>query len=441
MARYLLAASPIPGHVTPMLAIAADLRRRGHEVRLLAGETFHPAAANAGVQPLPLADIARPASAGPPPGRLPGVIGRWRTGRAELRSSLLAPLAAQYHALATALARERFDAVLVDVMYTGAIPLLLSGRARPPVLACGVVPLTLSSMDAPPFGMGRRPQAGQDYTAMNRFVHHVLFRDDQARLDATLRALGVEQAPVFFLDWPKLADRLLQFTVPGFEYPRRDLPPSVVFTGPIPASSAVDAALPPWWAELRRARTVVHVTQGTWDNADFGRLIRPALAALSPRAEVLVVATTGGSAAPLGPIPANARICDVVPYSQLLPHVDLMITNGGYGGVQQALSHGVPVIVAGDTADKPEIAARVAHFGAGIDLGTGRPRPAALTAAVDRVLSTGGYRLAARRLAAEMAEHTPFDTISDQLAQLSSAPDAATGNGRGVRGIREGNRR
>jgi UDP:flavonoid glycosyltransferase YjiC (YdhE family) len=42
----------------------------------------------------------------------------------------------------------------------------------------------------------------------------------------------------------------------------------------------------------------------------------------------------------------------------LLPHVDAMVTNGGYGGVQQALAHGVPLVVTGDSEDKPEVAAR-----------------------------------------------------------------------------------
>ena len=40
-----------------------------------------------------------------------------------------------------------------------------------------------------------------------------------------------------------------------------------------------------------------------------------------------------------------------------------MVTNGGYGGVQQALANGVPLVVAGDSEDKPEVAARVAVVG------------------------------------------------------------------------------
>jgi UDP:flavonoid glycosyltransferase YjiC (YdhE family) len=33
-----------------------------------------------------------------------------------------------------------------------------------------------------------------------------------------------------------------------------------------------------------------------------------------------------------------------------------MVTNGGYGGVQMALSYGVPLVVAGASEDKPEVA-------------------------------------------------------------------------------------
>ncbi|MFD6159864.1 glycosyltransferase [Nocardia sp. NPDC060256] len=333
----------------------------------------------------------------------------------------MAPLGAQYAALDNELARSDFDAVLVDSMFTGAIPLLVSGRRRPPVLVCGVGPLMLSSTDCAPFGIGWQPHPGRDYTRMNRFVRQVLFRADQRRLDAILRGQGLGSAPVFLLDWPVLAERLLQFTVPGFEYPRRDLPPSLVFTGPIPSPSTADPQLPPWWHALHGPERVVHVTQGTWDNDDFDQLLRPALSALGDRSDVLIVASTGGSTASLGPIPANARVCDFVPYSWLLPHVDVMITNGGYGGVQQALGHGVPLIVAGDTADKPEVAARVAYTGAGIDLGA-RPRPAAVAAAVDRVLRDNSFRDAASKLADEMAQRSPFETIAAVLDEIGRSP-------------------
>ncbi|WP_194836571.1 glycosyltransferase [Nocardia sp. XZ_19_369] len=418
MARYLVAVSPIPGHVAPMLAVAANLRRRGHEVRMLTGAAFRDTIAAQGLPCSVLTADAAVTRSAPATGGPPNLIRRWRTGRSELRSGFLDPIVAQFRALTAELSRTDYDAVLVDGMFTGAVPLLLGHRPRPPVLACGVVPLMLSSADTPPFGMGWQPQPGRDYTAMHRFVRQVLFRDGQRRLTAILRGLGLGPAPLHLFDWPVLADRLLQFTVPGFEYPRRDLPPSVVFTGPIPIDGPKDAALPSWWGELAGARTVVHVTQGTWDNADLGQLVRPTLTALSRRADVRVVACTGGSRDVPGPLPANAHAAEYLPYTHLLPRVDVMVTNGGYGGVQQALRHGVPLIVAGDTADKPEVAARVAYTGAGIDLGTARPGPATVAAAVDRVLSNGEFRSAATRLGQKMAKAAPFDVISDVLAEV-----------------------
>ncbi|WP_063814583.1 glycosyltransferase [Nocardia fusca] len=418
MGRYLLAVSPIPGHVHPLATIARALNKRGHQVRLLTGAEFRRTATE---YELPFAELPRATGVrpiAPKTGR--GLVRRWRIGRAELQSIVLAPLTAQYAALSDELRRGDFDAVLVDSMFSGAIPLLLSGGPRPPLVVCGVGPLALSSADCPPFGLGWQPQPGRDYTRMNSFVHHVLFRSSQAELNATLAELGIPPAPVFLLDWPILADRVLQFTVPGFEYPRRDLPSSVVFTGPVQEAAPARDTEPADRGSTADRPRVVHVTQGTWDNGDFDQLVRPALAALAQRPDMNVVVTTGGTRNDLDSlsVPSHIQVCDFVPYAQLLPHIDLMITNGGYGGVQQALSRGVPVIVAGDTADKPEVAARVAYTGAGIDLGGIAPAPAAVACAIDRVFADPTFRTAAKRLADEMARYESFDTIEFVLSQV-----------------------
>ncbi|MGV9838711.1 glycosyltransferase [Nocardia niigatensis] len=404
-----------------MQVLAAGLGRRGHEVRLLTGAIFLEKAVAQGIPCATLEADTAVTSSEVPDGRVSGLPRRWRNGRADLRASFLEPIESQFRALTAQLARTEFDAVFVDVMFTGAIPLLLGTQPRPPVLVCGVVPLMLSSTDVPPFGMGWQPRPGRDYTAMNRFVRQVLFRADRRRLDSMLSTLGLGPLPVYLLDWPLLADRLLQFTVPSFEYPRGDLPRTVVFTGPLPVPVPGEAVLPTWWSELSTGKTVIHVTQGTWNNTDLGQLIRPTLSALRGRADVVVVACTGGSSSSIGPVPGNAHVTDSVPYGHLLPRVDVMITNGGYGGVQQALCHGVPVIVAGETADKPEVAARVAYAGAGIDLGTARPGSGAIAAAIDRVLSVGEFRSAAARLGREMTRMSPFEVISGVLIDIGAA--------------------
>jgi len=223
-----------------------------------------------------------------------------------------------------------------------------------------------------------------------------------------------------------VVDAYLQATVAGFEYPRSDLAPSVRFVGPILAPPSSSLAEPPWWGELGDGRPVVHVTQGTLDNADLGRLLLLTARALADD-DVLVVATTGGpDPAPLRrDLPANARLERFIPHDLLLPHCDVMVTNGGYGGVQQALANGVPLVVAGDSEDKPEVAARVQWSGAGINLHTGRPSPAMVARAVRRVLARPSYRERARALQAEIADSDPLGAISAALAELGAAREAA----------------
>jgi UDP:flavonoid glycosyltransferase YjiC (YdhE family) len=115
-----------------------------------------------------------------------------------------------------------------------------------------------------------------------------------------------------------------------------------------------------------------------------------------------LLATTAGAAVRT-PLPPNVRTADFLPFADALPLVDVVVSNGGWGGVLEALSHGIPLIVAGGDLDKPEIAARVAWSGAGIDLGTGHPSARKIARALGRITRDPGYRERARAIATELA--------------------------------------
>jgi UDP:flavonoid glycosyltransferase YjiC (YdhE family) len=84
------------------------------------------------------------------------------------------------------------------------------------------------------------------------------------------------------------------------------------------------------------SRPVVHVTQGTLD-IDPNDLLRPAIAGLAGT-EYLVVCTTGRApTATLGALPNNVLAAPFLPHDLLLPLVDVVITNGGWGGVLAAI--------------------------------------------------------------------------------------------------------
>jgi UDP:flavonoid glycosyltransferase YjiC (YdhE family) len=429
MARYILASTPVHGHVAPMTSIAASLVQAGDQVRFLTGAHFQEAVEAVGAQHVPLPATvdydARDLDAS-----FPGRAERsgLRKLTFDVRYTFTEPMRAQAEALRAMLDAEPADAVLAESGFLGTLPLLVDPGPRPAVVNVGVLPLTLFSRDTAPFGLGIPPSSSTVGRLRNRLlslvVRGVVFGANQRRLNRTLREMGLPASPAFFLDWPRLADRALQLSVPSFEYPRSDLPGQVRFVGTPPAHGAArDWTPPPWWGELlaarRSGRPVVHVTQGTVDTADLGRLIGPTLRALAGE-DILVIVATGGPEPALVPggLPANARAATFVPYAELLAHVDLAVTNGGYGGTQLILSHGIPLVVAGDTEDKPEVASRVAFSGTGINLRTGTPKVPAIAAAVRAVLHEPAYRERARALAAEYARHNACALIRAELVQL-----------------------
>jgi UDP:flavonoid glycosyltransferase YjiC (YdhE family) len=165
---------------------------------------------------------------------------------------------------------------------------------------------------------------------------------------------------------------------------------------------------------------VVHVTQGTI-TTDPERLIVPTLRALASE-NVLVVATVfDQSIDSILPdeIPANARTASFIPHAQLLPHVDVMITNGGFNGVQMALANGVPLIGAGKSEDKPEICARIEWLGAGIDLKTDKPTPEQIRAAVGKILADRSYQHRAQELQRKISDYDAPAIAATLLEQLA----------------------
>jgi UDP:flavonoid glycosyltransferase YjiC (YdhE family) len=98
--------------------------------------------------------------------------------------------------------------------------------------------------------------------------------------------------------------------------------------------------------------------------------------------------------------------------------VNALVTNGGYGSVNQAMSFGVPLVTAGMTEDKADVNARVAWSGVGVNLATNEPTQEALRAAVRTVLDRPAYRLRASQMADEFAR---IDTRSEILSIVKHA--------------------
>ena len=418
MSRILICSSPAEGHVTPLLAIARGLVGAGHRVVLLTGRRFagRVRAAGADFAPLPQAvDFddtwadAHPERAGK---RGPAAM------RFDLDHMFFRAAEPQYETVTALIDEHGIDVVLAEPLFLGVVPLALLPRdRRPRLMLAGIVPLPLTGPDVAPFGLGLPPRGGVLGRLRNRslttLVRRVVFPAQQRDLSQLCRRITGRPLPGLFLDWPALADDLVQLTVPDFEYPRPASRAPVHFIGPLSRSSAGDHPLPDWWTDLDQDRPVVLVTQGTAANADFDELINPAVAALADE-DVTVVVSTGGRGTPAwaAGLPGNVRTAAFLPYDELMPRTALMITNGGYGGVHFALRHGVPLVVAGLTEDKAEVAARVSWSGVGVGMRTNRPSPKALGAAARKVLAEPGYRHRAGVLAGQIAAAGGVDALA-----------------------------
>ncbi|GAA4547950.1 glycosyltransferase [Amycolatopsis samaneae] len=392
MATVLICVLSAKGHTGPARPVAEALVRAGHTVHVLTGPEYHGefAAVGARTATLPAgADLG----GGPSPER--EALRGTRLARFDL-TAFVTRMGPQLAALDEVLAAHPIDVVLCDPLFMAGLPLTMR-RHRPPVLVLGFLPLTVPLPGlAPPRTLADRARAVATRVMMPRVLGPV-----QATATAEVRALTGRAPEVLFLDWPLGSDGVLQMTCPGFEVPRaRPMP--VEFVGPLSTSGTDRHGLPPWWSDVDGARAVVLVTQGSVAKNDLGDLVLPALAALADR-DVLVVVSTGGAALPGDRLPANARAAETLPYDELLPRCALMVTNGGYGGVNHALRHGVPLVCVGATEDKAAVAERVRWSGAGV--GLARRRVSARTAgkAITRVMDDPRYRARARELAREMA--------------------------------------
>lgn len=425
--KVLIAATPLTGHVNPLLAVARLLAGRGDEVVMISAPAFGPKIEAAGLRFVPYDDAgsAEYLEPGLPPGPE-----RWTH---EFQRRFLDPMPVQAALLRELIERERPDAIVAGSMFLGVLPLLLDSKPRPPIVVLNVSFLFLDRPDGAPVGLGLPPARDAAertrYAALKAGLDASFVNPVRAYADARLAELGSRPLPASLTQSiVTLPDAFLQPSVPGFEYDYGTLPDAFRFVGLLPSARA-SVPLPDWWAELDSKKPIVLVTQGTLANGDFGELVEPTLTALAERDDLTVLATTGGK--PVEAIrvalPANARVATFLPFADVLPAIDLLVTNGGYGSVSQALAAGVPIVSAGLTEDKAEVAARIGWSGVGIDLATNAPSVAALREAVRTVLSDPGYRQRAGGMADAFAKRDAGREILsaiDALARVRELQDA-----------------
>lgn len=419
--RILFASMPADGHFNPLTGVAEHLGQRGHDVRWYAGPRYAGKLESLGMACYPYRRATEVTGENlhelfPERAKLKGP----KQLSFDLEKFFVANVDNHYRDIAEIRATYPFDVFFCD----GAVyaEKLVAERLGVPVFAIGISTVIPDDHSPPPF-FGLRPAK----TIVGKTVHRVVramlastMKEGVRGYNEILAAEGIEPIPADGFPHKPLsaARRVFLNGSPGLEFPHYQPPSNAEFVGALPpARGALGPAVPLPAAVIEPAATVVAVSQGTVDNADPTKLIVPALEALKDGPYV-VVATTGGTDTALlrrrfpGP---NVVIEDFVNYDDLFPHVDVFVTNGGYGSVLAAMCHGVPVVGAGKREGKNDINARIAYNRLGIDLRSERPTASRIAAAVRRALDDHQITTNVARLRAELNSYDPMAIIETAL--------------------------
>lgn len=361
MSVVLIVTVDLGGNIPPAIGIAAELRRRGDRVVVLADEAVRTRAERAGAEFLLAEGVAYDPLLPRSAPRTLREITRLFADRARGRA-------------AAAVARSLgADVVLVDGLLVGAAA--ETERAGIPTVLLA-------------------------HTTWAYFAR--TFRRGPVR--ALLRWRGVE--PMAVVD---AAARVLVVADPRLD--RTPLPRNAVRVGAVlqDAPALGRRGTPP---------TVLVSLSTIWYPGMGPALQRvlDALADLPIRVEV----TTGRAVRAVDlRIPSNTTVHELADHGDLLLRSSALVGHGGHATTVRALARGVPVLVLPmhPMLDQPVVGREVRAAGAGLDLRKSA-KPVEIRAAVSRLLEEPAFRDAARSIAERMAERDGAAAAADELALL-----------------------
>lgn len=384
MSRFLFVVPPLTGHTNPTLAVAAELKQRGHHVAWVG----HPGQ----IKPLlPAAATLYALDDSVPDSLVDAMTSEAQTvrGLAALKflwSDFFLPLAeAMIPGVEQAVADFGPDVMVVDQQ---ALAGALVARRR------GLPWVTFATTSA---GVTDPLAALPKVKAwLNESFEHLQRQaglDPEPTLDASPHGVVV-------------------FSTAALVGTAEAYPEHFHFVGPSIKQRQDDTDFP--WDQLHSGPKVL-VSLGTV-NMDRGqRFFQTAVEALSREPlQVIMVAPPGVVPDP----PDNFLIRPRVPQLALLPHCSAVVTHAGHNTVCESLAHGLPLVLAPIKDDQPVVAQQVSDAGAGIRVKFGRLKPADLRSAVLTVLREPSYRQAAQRIQASFAAAGGETAVADLLEQF-----------------------
>jgi MGT family glycosyltransferase len=394
------------GHLFPMGCLGQELRRRGHEVTLVARPK---AAAMAQRLDLPLYELPLDDA---PPFRPPTSIEKTvafllRTRqlfairrRLSYRSELLLELAPR------AIKELGVDGLVVDQDCAGAAS-VAEHLGIPYLTACSSFHW-LPEDDVPPhFTRWRYAE-----TPRARFRNRLGYRFWDWYTRPVVRVLNRYRAAWKLPPLRGLMDTFsplaqLGQTCPEFDFPRRELPDVFHYVGGLAADRQEGDDPFPW--DRLEGRRLIYASLGTVRTGANLAILRKIVVACADLDAQLVLSTgkweeeAGFDPNRLKDLPGNAIVTEFVPQLAMLEKANLLITHAGQNTVVEALTRAVPMVALPRSADQPAIATRIEYSGVGLWKPFFSFTPQGLRQMCERVLGETSFQQRAQFLQQAMA--------------------------------------
>lgn len=423
--KILFATLAYDGHFNPLTSIAMHLKDAGHDVRWYTGSIYAQKLKSLGISHYPFKkalDVHQLNTDQLFPERT-AMRSEVRKLQFDIQNIFILRAFELYEDIRDLHETFAFNLLVSDIVFPG-IPFVRE-KMNIPVVAIGIIPITETSIDLAPTGLAMPPSTsffGRKKQHVLRFVaDRIFFGKLNTLFRKILEEHGIKSinGNIFDVLYRK-SSLVLQSGTPSFEYARSDLGKNIRFVGPILPYRAPGTTVRQFDQEkLAQYKKVILVTQGTVEK-DLQKILVPTLEAFSGGDYFVIVCTGGsGTAALRERYPQkNVMIEDFIPFAEIMPHADVFISNGGYGGILMAIEHGLPLVVAGVHEGKNEVNARIGHFQLGIDLKTEYPSATQIKKSVETVLRNAQYACNVQKLRLEFQTYNSNILCEKYIADL-----------------------
>lgn len=353
--KVLLAAFGSAGDVFPVLGIGVELRRRGHDVTLVANAWFEATIRHEGLAFLPMGTIEEYRRAMEDPDL-------WDPRKAfafVVRGGVAPAQAVVYDAIA----RAKPDVVAATSLCVGART--ARDRLGVPLVTLHLQPSILRSIDAPAF-VPELPMPAW----FPRFVVRGLFRlADALVIDPALvpplaehrRSVGLGPVKRPLDGWIHSPDLVLGLFPEWFAPIPRDWPRAFEAAGFVGYDGAAERMDPDVEAFLATGSSPVVITPGS-ANAHAKEFLAAAVAACVALGRRALLLTPHEGQVP-HPLPPGVAHAAWVPLGAVLAKAAAFVHHGGIGSMARGFAAGVPQLLMPMAHDQPDNAVRARRLG------------------------------------------------------------------------------